>query len=290
VGNIDGTTFPDDIQTVDIQDISGTSAACPTNMPNHIMCIEETRQFISENSKLRNVDVSNGNFSRFKLNNAVWYNVYGIIRACPIRSPKGWTCTPAFDRGFIFVGPGVDFTQYDFEFPLDVNVKNVNLNGVIFKKTSKLIGLNGNIFYCPETLPNGYICESTSADMAAIIGPYVNFEFMSLGPKIKINKANMLLGVKGKLLDPDECPSFSQKMIQFGYMCSEFTDGYILGPGIEITNVETETLIDAAEANPKLKLDYAKIHENYLVSNIPSRELCHAYPTLLNLVCKDECL
>jgi uncharacterized protein YjbI with pentapeptide repeats len=304
--SLDGTKLPEDVSMITFNELAaGILRECPLQLPPGVAC--KDKLWINAYTTLENKDVSGVDFSSIAFaEDLVWYNVYGTVEKCPIAVPYGWDCVEfinkrTFMNGGIFLGAGIDYTQYD-HLPDDIDATDIDFSGSRFDKIKRFYGFKGAMLNCPSQLPKGYTCHNIvkgscqklnrdyfdrnlfPIDYYTILGPYVNITDADLQFVCLAEDTN-LIGIHGK---SSSCPSLSARLKDKGYECMEETDHYVLGPGVELAGVPFRILNSIASIAPKVQLTHATINDKILINDVENDFNCEHIESILAETCRNK--
>ena len=304
--SLDGTQLPEDVSMIIFNErASGHLRECPLKLPRGATC--KDKMWINAYTELENKDVSGVDFSSIAFaENIKWFNVYGIVEKCPIAVPYGWGCVEFINKrtylnGGMFLGAGVDYSIYD-HLPDDIDASDIDFAGAKFDKIKRFYGFKGTMINCPIQLPKGYTCHNIikgtcpnlkrndydvglmSLSYYTILGPYVNITDADL-EFVCLSEDTNLIGIHGK---SSACPKLSPKLKDIGYECSEETDNYLLGPGVELVGVPFRILNSIAGIAPKVQLTHATINDKILINDVENDFNCEHIESILAETCRNK--
>ena len=304
--SLDNTQLPEDVSMITFNErASGKLRECPLQLPHGATCKDS--MWINAYTSLNYKDVSGVDFNSIAFNEDLnWYNVYGIVEKCPISVPFGWDCVEfinkrTFMNGGMFLGAGVDYSQYD-HLPDDIDATDIDFKNAKFDRIKRFYGFKGAMLNCPSQLPKGYTCHNIvkgscrnmnrhvldrnlfPVDYYTILGPYVDITDADL-EFVCLTEETNLIGVHGK---SSSCPSFYPGLKNKGYECMEETDNYILGPGVELAGVPFEILNSIAAIAPKVQLTHATINDKILINDVENDFNCGHIESILAETCRSK--
>tara|TARA_B110000444_G_C18616702_1_gene490217 strand:- start:408 stop:812 length:405 start_codon:yes stop_codon:yes gene_type:complete len=107
-------------------------------------------------------------------------------------------------------------------------------------------------------LPVKYTCITTEIEDNYIIGPYIDFDSADM-MGIEIDPPD-LDGVFGSFYT---CPILSQSLVAKGYGCSQNTNNHILGPNVNLDQVDLNSIENKLPQH--ISLHGASYHGNILI-------------------------
>lgn len=269
--------------------------SCPQIVQKGYSCVALIRgnvtkyTFVHPKTSLNNVDVTGLDLSGISfMPNVEWSNVYGELFSCPNKTPNGWEC---IDN--ILFGKNTDYSNITLPDFQDINLDGLDLSGSTFAIEQNLRNFRGNLDECPITLPAHYECYRKPAPCTDqcyfILGPYVSIQEVDM-QKTEVGKGVQLElhGIHG---EATSCPTFESKWIDAGYACSERTQYYIVGPGVDLKGINLAKLTEdlSVIAEGKVSLSFAIYNDYYIVDDVGTSKVCDTYEQhIISGIC-EEC-